>query len=539
MAFFKTSPIHTLRKSEAFLLFVSILVPLIYWGPCATGNDICFNDAGWADYRLHYSAINSYLNSSHWIPAYQFAFTWPSKSSLLYADAYPLVSILLWPLYKLFKFPAGIIFPALSVANSVCISLCIIALRRHFSLSIQQIVLLSFFLLTSPVSWWRLFHGHESLQLHSLVILPLTLMILRVSSRSLWVVVLAIITGINPYYLPFAFLGYLLTTLFTNSIRKPLLKSLDLIVALITCTIVLFICGYIPGYASQMPHIWGANMLSLLNPQGTSTILSPIQISSPYETEGYSYLGIAGTILATFFLFRASSETSSNLRLPAYLPILCITFLVISWGLTWNISTTPVTEPYLILGVHKPMVYIYGIFRSAGRFTWPVYYLIFIWSIVNLRSFKSYAFASFLIAIQLFELVAPMASRIRGSYSNKIFLGVNPSQVWAQKNSHVASLIRQSQYFLVSDPKSLQQTLLPPPYTPQMLNPSIAANWGGVNLSRRPSTEHHFIQQLKLIPKGARATVFTGNLQDNVLAYIRANFTLDDSSMGYLLITKT
>ena len=532
--------VSPLNKIEILVLVASLIYPLILWGPCISGSEICFNDAGWADYRLHYLAIESYLNSSQWIPAYQQSFTWPHYSSLLYADAYPLPSILLWPIYKLVKFPVGLLFVSLSCLNSLCIALLTIIFTRRYCLQSSQLLFLSFFFITSPISWNRILSGHESLQLHSLVLAPLILFLVSCRNWLSWTILLICICGINPYYLPFAACCFALSTILSRTAFDPRKKILLSLGILIACLSTLFICGYIPGYSQNMQEIWGANMLSLFNPQDTSSLIEALPVSEPFELEGYSYLGISLFLLCLISFFHYSSKPTYNYHKNFFqASILCTLFLLLSWGLTWNISSQPIVSPYLHLGLHKTMVGFYGVFRSAGRFTWPIFYLIIIWVACTLKPYHFRRLLPLAFVLQLLELVLPLSSRINQTFSNRYSNGINPSRVWIADNYEVADYIRQSSYFIVLDPAT-QRSQEPsmPPYTPQTINPSIKANWGGANLSRRPSSALSPSQLIRMIPSGHKATIYIPAEGQKMISLINKNFYYIAARGNYLHVTR-
>lgn len=525
---------------EILVLLFSFVFPLILWGPCTFGPDICFNDAGWADYRLHFVAISAYLNSSHWIPSYLQAFTWPQYSSLMYADAYPLPSILLWPIYQFIKFPVGIIFPLLSILNSLCTAFLAILFARSYNLQPLRLILLSFFLISSPISWNRLLSGHESLQLHSLVLAPLILLLVSHRKWGTWTLLLVCTSGINPYYLPFSTCCYIISALMPNTLLSLRHKPIWLLSSFLCCLGTLIICGYIPGYSQSMSQIWGANMLSLFNPQSTSSILGSLTVSEPFELEGYSYLGISLSLLfLVALIFPAERLTSQHSTRIFQASLLCTLFLVFSWGLTWNISGQPIISPYLHLGFHKLMVSIYGAFRSAGRFTWPTYYLIIIWSTCAIKTEHLRRLLPFALSLQLLELVIPLSSRINHTLNARYTNGINPSQTWSSRNKKVAALLRETSYYLVLESnEEVHKDDLMPPYTPQYLNPSIKSNWGGANLSRRPTTTLALSQQLLLIPSGKTAVLYLTDRNSSLLPIIAKNFAHTERMGDYLFVKR-
>lgn len=415
-----------------------------------------------------------------------------------------------------------------------------ILFSRRYSLRSSKLFLLSFFLVTSPISWNRILHGHESLQLHALVLAPLIFLLVSHKNWFSWNFLLACICGINPYYLPFAACCFVLSTILPRTSLKLQKKIFLLTTTLSICLSILFISGYIPGYSQNMVDIWGANLLSLFNPQGTSSFLGAIPVSEPFELEGYSYLGISLFLLSIITLSKPSYKFTKNYKIPLYkASILCALFLLLSWGLTWNISSQPIISPYLHLGFHKIMVSFYGVFRSAGRFTWPIYYLVIIWIVCNLRTHHMRFIVPLAFVLQLLELVLPLSSRINQTFANRFSNGINPSLTWIANNPEVADFIRQSSYFLFLDSASQQahETIMPP-YTPQTINPSIMSNWGGVNLSRRPTTVLSPSQLLRMIPRGHKATIYMSAERDKLTPLINGSFSHISSKDDYLYVTR-
>ena len=147
--------------------------------------------------------------------------------------------------------------------------------------------------------------------------------------------------------------------------------------------------------------------------------------SNSAEYEGFSYLGLGIIFLFFFSLFYYGKnlfyKIKNNLRFnKAYISIFVIFFL---FSLSTNVHLGHLN--ILNIEVNKYISSILGIVRATGRFIWPAYYLIFIFSLVtifaNFNKKKSIFIIIFCLLIQILDTYPGLNQLFNG----KIFLEKN------------------------------------------------------------------------------------------------------------------
>ena len=174
---------------------------------------------------------------------------------------------------------------------------------------------------------------------------------------------------------------------------------------------------YIFGYFQISPDDglgWGygfynLNLNSFFNPLGEThtpinwsnfLYVKPLQNG---EIEGFSYLGVSGLIFLVLFFKHIFFEKKNIIFEPRC--VLLITIILFFLSLSNNINfgdTTIINFP-----LNKYLYGLASLFRSSGRFIWPVYYLIFIIGIISIYIHfqkKSIFILLILLSIQLFDL---------------------------------------------------------------------------------------------------------------------------------------
>jgi len=218
----------------------------------------------------------------------------------------------------------------------------------------------------------------------------------------------------------FYFTLMLLIIFFINQFYNLISKHKSLNSVLKQCFLVLISvipAMYIFGYFQISPDDglgWGygyynLNLNSFFNPLSHtyteinwSNFISvkPIQNG---ESEGFSYLGISGLIFLVLFLKHIFFGNKNIIFEPR--SVLLITVIIFFLSLSNNINfgdTTIINYP-----LNKYLYGLTSLFRSSGRFIWPVYYFIFIVGIISIYILfpkKSIFILSILLSIQLFDI---------------------------------------------------------------------------------------------------------------------------------------
>jgi hypothetical protein len=487
-----------LWASTAFWLLaaVAVAVWLTAWGPCAAPwRTACFTNGGWGDYKHHYQGWISYLHGNSWIPPTSRAFTWPLTSSVMFTDSVPLAAILFKPATRLLRLGDWQYLSLLSLANGLLISGCSVVIggTRQWRPAATQA--LGTLLLTHAVSWSRLTVSHEALQLHGVLILALTWLVSRRSGLLPWCLLCAASLGIHAYYTPMLLAAALVAQ--ANRVRqgggsrrrRVRQMGLALVGLALSLALAAWLFGFLPGSASSASEVWGANGLTLLDPQGHSAILPALRKREPFEVEGFAYLGIGLAIgaLLTLAGVRENRPDTDPILPGAWWVAAGLLFLG-ALGPTWNIGDTPITPHHAVLAL-PGMAALYDLFRSAGRFTWPLAYSILLWVVDALARQQRLHLLLTLTALQLLELNMPLLVKLGSNHRHRLEHEADPVRQWKAREPALAAALAQSTLTILGTTR--RREAVPPAYAPQVLNPAIESNWGGEGITRLPRSEGH------------------------------------------------
>ena len=142
------------------------------------------------------------------------------------------------------------------------------------------------------------------------------------------------------------------------------------------------------------------------------------------ESEGFSYLGISGLIFLVLFFKHIFFGNKNIIFEPR--SVLLITIIIFFLSLSNNITfgdTTIINYP-----LNKYLYGLASLFRSSGRFIWPIYYFIFIIGIISIYILfpkKNIFILSILLSIQLFDISGGLKHYFNGKQykvsSNNIY----------------------------------------------------------------------------------------------------------------------
>jgi hypothetical protein len=157
-------------------------------------------------------------------------------------------------------------------------------------------------------------------------------------------------------------------------------------------------------------------------------------------------------------------------------------------GPTWNIGDTPITPHHAVLAL-PGMAALYDLFRSAGRFTWPLAYSILLWVVDALARQQRLHLLLTLTVLQLLELNMPLLVKLGSNHRHRLEHEADPVRQWKAREPALAAALAQSTLTILGTTR--RREAVPPAYAPQVLNPAIESNWGGEGITRLPRSEGH------------------------------------------------
>ncbi|MEC9381980.1 MAG: DUF6311 domain-containing protein [Thermodesulfobacteriota bacterium] len=411
------------------IIFFFSLFSFIYF----TGGTILFvENTEWLladDSKYHYLNWLFFQNT----PFFQFpifanpAFGMEFASSLSLNDSIPIMALI----FKVFKS----LLPLESQYFGLWIFACFLLqmflafnLLRKFSTKINLCLIFSIFFLIAPVFLWRLW-GHYALLAQWLILLSFILYFDKEFRIIKWVMLIILGFLINPY------LSAMLYPIFFadiyNRYKSKEINSIGIyksvFLLLIFTAISLSLFGYLTIGSSVGTGGYSNYRFNLNRFFDSDTLWSNIMPdlnSIAMDYEGFAFLGVGIIFLLSIVII--DLITTKNIFQRDFKKKLTILFIpcliMLFFALTNQISFNQhVIFEYEIPLILKPFT---KIFRSAGRFSWPMYYflLLLIFLIVSSsKRSKSYLYIlPLLLGLQIYD-TSDAANMFRIKMSNPRF----------------------------------------------------------------------------------------------------------------------
>ena len=421
------------------LLFISFVIGSILTIFFVGYNNIGFTDTKWItnyDSLSDFIALKFFLQDEWRFPIGLNSSYGELKNSIVFSGAVPILSITT----KIFKDFLPYNFHYFSIWIMVCFSLHIFfSYKLIFSLTknINFSAVSTLFFLFTPILIQRL-DMHLSLGAHWLLLAYFYLEIEpNIKSKNFYRTFLIILSSLVHFY--FTIMMLLINLIFKTVIY---LKYKNLKLFIIENLIIIFfllLSMYIVGYFSipvtdSLGYGYGfykANLLTFFDHSSDRHFNSwsfflPNITNTSGEQEGFGYLGlglIVTIFILTYYVFRDFSKlVKNNIQ---YILIFII-FLLIALTTTINIGEVKILDLKLPIFLYAPL----SIIRASGRFIWPAYYLLIIFSLFAFYKLKfKTRYLLILFLIQFIDL-APGINSFFGSKIEKLNTKLN-DPIWS------------------------------------------------------------------------------------------------------------
>jgi hypothetical protein len=394
------------------------------------------------DLSQHYLGWKLFRNSSWHFPlGLMDNIVYPFKVSIIYTDSIPLFAIF----FKLLSPVLPENFQYFGLFGIFCYTLQggIGALVvRKIGGNTGQSIIGSLFFILSTVMMWRIY-GHTSLSAHFIILLCI-LAYLQNNNSSLkkqvfiWNGLLVLSASIHLYFVPmvmvFMFFHLLRECIITKNIKN---QCIIFGVSVLVLTGTMFCLGVFYFVKDASAGLFGeasANINAFINPQGISRYIKDMPLATRWQYEGNAYLGLGIILFVVGIIFQLCQKKSDLpiVKKEKVLPVLGIVLLF----LLFSLSPTITFNQYKLFTypVLPPIEYLGSIFRSTGRMTWPIIYIIMtacIWrAIKQFSAKKAILFLSVFLLIQWFDL-SPWFISKGNNYKTKVIWQTElPSPVW-------------------------------------------------------------------------------------------------------------
>ncbi len=377
------------------------------WGACLfllvyRGHVLGFTSYEWAmrynDITQHYVGWVAYRNAPWAFPiGLMDNLTAPFSVSAIYTDSIPLFAVF----FKLLSPILPDTFQYLGIFGLLCFALmggfASILLRKFLSNNWLCVFLSTFFVL-SPYMLQRMF-AHTALSAQWVIIAAICLWFYmpykdkKWKNVALWSALLVVTAGIHIYLVPMVF-AFLFANVLEIIIRdkKYVWAAGTLVLPVIFAALYVWILGgFYGGVSSDSQYGLGAfsaNLNTFINSATMGIFMADLP-QGEYQWEGYGYLGGGILLMIAVMIYRLCTGKLKGMGLDRLRVILmtavcCVLFaFAVSPVVTLGeiISPEPLMHTFEV-PVPSFIFNLWSLFRSTGRFVWPVCYSIFLLSII-------------------------------------------------------------------------------------------------------------------------------------------------------------
>jgi hypothetical protein len=319
------------------------------------------------------------------------AYGYPFGTSVIFMDSIPLLAIPLKLVSHLYK-PNHQYFGVWELSAVVGQMLAGMLILREFTRSYWVQILGASLLVLSPPMIFRAFY-HSSLSAHWILLLAIWFILLENRQklwRGAWICLFAVAVLIHVYYIAMLLPLWLIGMYFRFRGEKRGLKPiLNILVEGVAVFLVVFLVGYSIGlfslsYDSLSVGGYGNfswNLDGFINPfDYSSNFVKGRDTGVETQYEGFSYLGVGNLLLIPAAVYLFLEKNDLRRRLPFLLPFgaAAVVYTLFSLSNRAFFDTQPIWD----IQLPGSVLQFLNLFRSSGRFIWPVFYLLVLFGII-------------------------------------------------------------------------------------------------------------------------------------------------------------
>ena len=259
---------------------------------------------------------------------------------------------------------------------------------RHLGLNLLNSGLASIILSTSPIILNRYIENTHYSLTSSFLLFTTILLILRVDLNFFkWLFLYIFAILIFLYYIPFILLAHLF--LLAKSFKNKRIKFSQLLIELFLIFGAsigsMYLIGFFYGGVSSSDVGYGlfkSSLTSFIDPSGWSQIIPDLpETYGAYE--GFAYVGVPSIILTLLYISLLGKPKRINRNLSESFKILWITSIFLY---LFSLSNKISFGSLELFEYQLPaqFTFLTSTFRSTGRFSWLIVYVIFIWLVFTM-----------------------------------------------------------------------------------------------------------------------------------------------------------
>lgn len=330
----------------------------------------------------HYFRIEPW----HWPPGAVHGYYAPLGTSIGLTDSIPLVAYLLKPLSAWLPPQTQYLGPWLLACFALQGGLGARLVGRFVASAWTQLLGGVLFVLV-PTLLIRV--GHAALCAHWLILWALLVATRPPARRFAWPgwAALGLVSGLVQPYLAAMVLGVLAGATASNDSGVPIGRRIAALATALGTTLAgwwlsgLFLLTGERSLTAGGLGYYSMNLLAFVSPEGWSAVLPNLPSATPGQPyEGFHYLGLGLlSLLAVAVALRAGGRVAPGPRMVT--PWLLATCLVMT---AFAVSPVVTLGSRTLLNLDGAWTAPLALFRSSGRFVWPLVYLGLVWAIATL-----------------------------------------------------------------------------------------------------------------------------------------------------------
>lgn len=400
------------------------------------------------DLPQHYSGWMFFRNSSWHFPIGLIdGLVYPDLVSVMYTDSIPLFAIF----FKIFsgilpdKFQYFGLWGIMSFGLMGALSSMLI--YKLTGKSIYALLISVCFVLAAPVLH-RMYY-HTALAGQWIIILAFLIFMEQNTRKAFWwwLGTLTLAVYIHAYFV--VMVGILMLAYW---LRQWLLYgewgkyAICSVIPILFGIFNLYLLGAFYGDVTKGAQLFGessANLNTLFNPMGTSSILTNLQTATQWQYEGYGYLGIGIIILAllaiVFVLEKVfcDSDERTNILKNKKDVYLWISVFVCFWVIALSNRVSLGNEILFTVPIPKILEDFGAMFRSTGRFIWVPVYMVMVISAVGVAKYcrskhLTVLLAVFCVFLQIVDIRGWFSSFYK-QFNEKVVFSTGITQLFAGK----------------------------------------------------------------------------------------------------------
>lgn len=411
------------------LLFIIVygyrIIDVTYDEWLYTGGDLSQHYLGWMYYRISpwkfpVGLIEGLISTS--------------SVSVVYMDSIPILAVF----FKLLSSILPDTFQYFGIWGIV--SYCLMGglstlLIRWFTENRYVCVICSAFFTVSPYVLQRMF-SHTSLGGQWIIILALVIWFYDLGRDNclkkavVWTLVLCLAALIHIYFIPMIVIFILCDSIYTYVRYKKLLHSFIIFLCPVFFTLLLLYAmgAFVYGGALSSDGLgfFSANLNTLFNPIfGISKIYQELPHGEgQYEGMGYLGAGVIFIMIIAGYLLLANREIWKKEKRYQH-PKSILTFLACLSFLVLALSPTVMIGEKVLFKIPWPdfILKLLGMFRSSGRFIWPLCYLVLLFFVRVIIRYTKDSWICLILGlaflIQIYDLSGNIIEK-RNQFSSKI-----------------------------------------------------------------------------------------------------------------------